>query len=125
MGNAYKIYYGGLTPHLEIESEIEDKEKGVYQVDITVENSGFLPTALQHARQIGIAKPVVLTVDTDDNLEILLGEEKLDVGHIDGNSKSEEVTYIVRKKNASAGAVLNVTVSSPRAGKAKKAVNIK
>jgi hypothetical protein len=124
MGNAYKVYYAGLTPHLEIKSEIVDKDKGVYQVGITVENSGFLPTALQHAQQMGIAKPVVLDVEPGDNLEILLGEKKLSLGHIGGNSKSEEITYIVRKKNASGRAVLNVTAAAPRAGKDTKAIAI-
>ena len=124
MGNAYKMYFGGLTPHLEITNEIEDKEGGVYQIDITVENSGFLPTALQHAQQVKIAKPVVLEVEPGDNLEILLGEKKLDLGHIGGNSKSEEIIFIVRKKNTSGRAVLNVTAAAPRAGKDTKAITI-
>jgi hypothetical protein len=124
MGNAYKMYFGGLTPHLGIKSEIEDKQKGVFQVDITVENSGFLPTALQHAQQVGIAKPVVLDVEAGENLELLVGEKKLDIGHIDGNSESKTFTYVVRKQKESERAVLKVTVASPKAGKATKAVAI-
>jgi len=124
MGNAYKIYFGGLTPRLGIESEVENKDKGVYQIDLTVENSGVLPTALEYAQEIGAAKPVVLEVAPDDNLEIILGEKKLDIGHIRGSSESEDVTYVVRKKNPSSRAVLNVTVASPRAGKVTKEIVI-
>ncbi len=122
MGNAYKIYIGGLTPKLSIESETEDKDNGLFQVDITVRNEGFLPTALQHAQQIGAAKPLVLEVEPDGNLEIILGEDMLALGHIFGNSKSEKTTYIVRKKDSSRRAALTAVVASPKAGKATETI---
>jgi hypothetical protein len=125
MGNAYKIYLAGLTPNLEIESEVTDKDKGVYQVDITVKNTGFLPTALQHARSLEAAQPVVLELDPGSNLEILLGEGKLSLGHIDGNAESEETVYMLRKKDVSKPAVLKAVVHSPRAGRGSAEIEIK
>ena len=59
---------------------------------------------------------LVLDVEPDDNLEILFGEGKLALDHIDGNSESEALTYIVRKKDPSSEASLRVTVAAPRAG---------
>jgi hypothetical protein len=125
MGNAFKIYIAGLTPKLEIEAEVTDKEKGVYQVDIKVKNTGFLPTALQHARTLEAAKPVVLEVTPGSNLEILLGDEKYELGHIDGTSESEETTYLLRKKDASQPAVLKAVVHAPRAGRASEEIVMK
>jgi murein tripeptide amidase MpaA len=124
MGNAYKIYVGGLTPKLSIESETEDKDNGLFQVDITVQNEGFLPTALQHAQQIGAARPLVLEVEPDSNLEIILGEDKLALGHIPGSSKSAKTTYIVRKKDSSLQAALKAVVASPKAGRATETIVI-
>ena len=56
MGNAYKIYMAGLTPRLRVKSEVSatNAEAGIYQVDITVENSGFLHTALQQAQALEV-----------------------------------------------------------------------
>lgn len=125
MGNAFKIYIAGLTPKLEIEAEIADKGKGVYRVDIKVKNSGFLPTALQHARSLEAAKPVVLEVTPGSNLEILLGDEKYELGHIDGTAESEEITYLLRKKDASQPAVLKAVVYAPRAGRASEEIVVK
>lgn len=118
MGNAYKIYLGDLTPRLGIKSEIEDKQQGVYEVVLSVENTGFLPTALQQAQVVGISPKLalVLDVEPDDNLEILFGEEKVALPHLGGNSESDELTYIVRKKDPSSEASLRVTVAAPRAG---------
>ena len=127
MGNAYKIYLANLTPRLSIKSEIEDKGEGVYEVVLSVENAGFLPTALQQAQSVGISPKLalVLDVEPDDNLEILFGEEKLALAHIDGNSESAELTYIVRKKNPSDEASLRVTVAAPRAGKDTREIAIR
>jgi hypothetical protein len=61
----------------------------------------------------------------DDNLEILFGDEKMALPHIDGNSESEELTYIVRKKNPSEQALLEVTVAAPRAGRETREIAIR
>jgi hypothetical protein len=117
MGNAYKLYMAGLTPRLKVKSEVTatNEAAGIYQVDITVENTGFLHTALQQARVLGVVEPVILTVEGDDDLEILFGEEKLGIGHINGQSESEPISYVVRKRNASSPAVLAVAATAQRA----------
>lgn len=117
MGNAYKIYMAGLTPRLKVKSEIQatNADAGIYQVDITVENTGFLHTALEQARALGVVDPVLLEVEGDGNLEILFGEEKAEIGHINGQSESETISFVVRKRNASAPAVLTVSATAQRA----------
>ncbi|MCK5650269.1 MAG: hypothetical protein KAJ42_02785, partial [Gemmatimonadetes bacterium] len=117
MGNAYKIYMAGLTPRLKVKSEIQttNADAGIYQIDITVENTGFLHTALEQARALGVVDPVLLEVEGDGNLEILFGEEKAEIGHINGQSESETISFVVRKRNASAPAVLTVSATAQRA----------
>jgi hypothetical protein len=125
MGNNYVVYVAGLAPKLKIgEVKITDKEGGIYQIDITVENRGFLPTATEQAQTLEMIKPVLLEVDPDDNLEILLGEKKEKLGHIGGNSESKKITYIFRVKDSSKKAVLNASVSSQKAGRDLKEIVI-
>jgi murein tripeptide amidase MpaA len=117
MGNAYKIYMAGLTPRLEVKSEVSatNAEAGIYQVDITVENTGFLSTALEQAQALEVVEEIVLEVGADANLEILFGEEKAKIGHIDGNSESETISFVVRKRDTAVDAVLKVTATGQRA----------
>jgi hypothetical protein len=126
MGNAFVIYLANQAARIKIgEPGITDKDGGIYQVDIQVENKGFLPTATQQAVELNAVDPVLLTVEPNDNVEILLGEEKVKLGQIDGYSESEKATYLVRVKDSSVEAVLKVSATSQRAGVDSKEILIK
>jgi hypothetical protein len=126
MGNAFVIYLAGQAAKIKIgEPEITDKEGGIYQVDIKVENKGFLPTATQQAVELRIVEPVLLEIEPNENIEILLGEKKVKLGQIDGFSESDKTTYIIRVKDPSQKAVLAVLAKSQKAGKDWKEIVIK
>ena len=126
MGNAYVIYLAGQAAKIKIgEPEITDKEGGIFQVDIKVENSGFLPTATQQAVEMNMVEPVIMEIVPNDNVEILLGENKVELGQIAGHSESDVTTYILRVKDASQKAVLQVHAKSQKAGKDSTEVVIK
>ena len=127
MGNAYKIYMAGLTPRLEVKSEVSgaNREMGIFQVDVTVENTGFLHTALEQAQALQVVDEIVLEVATDEDLEILFGEERTRIGHIDGNSESQAVSYLVRKRDPAAEAVLTVWAKGQRALNAEAKVVVR
>ena len=126
MAMAMGGFLASLPAKLEIESEINatNEEAGIYQVDITVRNTGFLRTALQHAETIDVVDPVILEVTPDSNLEILFGEERVRLDHINGNSKSDKIPYVLRKKNAAAGAILKTSVKAQRANNDAKEISI-
>jgi hypothetical protein len=117
MGNNFVIYLAGLVPNVEVgEIEVTDKKGGIYQVDIAVKNTGFLPTATEQARALKIDDPVLLEVFPDANLEIIYGEKKTKLGQIDGYSESSKTTYILRIKDPAIKAVLEIHVTSQKAG---------
>lgn len=125
MGNAFVIYLAGQAAKIQIgEPEITDKDGGIYQVDIRVENKGFLPTATQQAVELNMIEPVLLEVEPNENVEILLGEKKVKLGQIDGYSESDKTTYIIRVKDSSQKAVLEVRTKSQKAGKDTKEIVI-
>lgn len=126
MGNNFVVYLAGLVPKIEIgETEVIDKKGGIYQVDITVKNTGFLPTATEQAQSLKIAEPVILELTFDDNCEMIYGEPKTKIAQIPGHTKSPKITYILRVIDPSRKAVLNVRVSSQKAGHATKDVALK
>jgi murein tripeptide amidase MpaA len=118
MGNAFVIYLADQAAKIEIvEPKITDKKGGIYQIDVKVKNTGFLPTATQQAIELNAVDPVLLIIEPNANIEILLGEKKVKLGQINGYSENEKTTYIVRIKDPSQKAVLKVHAQSQRAGK--------
>jgi hypothetical protein len=126
MGNRFVVYLAGLVPRIKIgEVKITDKAGGVYQVDIIIENIGFLPTATQQAEALRTAESVQLEVEPSKNLEILWGEKRVKLDQIQGHGESEETTYIVRIKDDSQPASLTASVKSEKAGRDSKDIVIK
>jgi hypothetical protein len=119
------IYLAGQAAKIKIgEPEVTDKEGGIFQVDIKVENNGFLPTATQQAVELNMTEPILLEVEPNENVEILLGEKKVKLGQIDGYSESEKTTYVIRVKDPSQKSVLEVRAKSQKAGKDVKEIVI-
>ncbi len=126
MGNGFVVYLAGQAPRVKVgKTEVIDKEGGIFQVDITVENTGFLPTATQQAQNLSLAEPVKLSVEPGDNVEILFGEEKIELGQIDGHGESEQTSYIVRVRDISQKALLKVSVKSQKAGADSRNIIVK
>jgi hypothetical protein len=125
MGNNFVIYLAGLVPRVEVgEFEVTDKQGGIFQLDIAVKNTGFLPTATEQAQALRIDEPVLLEVFPDPNLELIYGEAKTKLGQIEGYSESVKTAYILRVKDPAHKAVLEVQVSSQKAGRASKNIVI-
>ena len=126
MGNNFIIYLAGLAPRVEFSDiKITDKKGGIFQLDILVKNSGFLPTETEQAYKVKILKPTLLELEPGKDVEILYGEGKVKLGRIEGFSESKKLTYILRIKNGSKMAVINVSVTSQRAGNASKKFKLK
>ena len=126
MGNRFVLYLASLAPDVALaEIEIADKKGGIYQLDVTAENRGFLPTATELAQDLKICEPVLLEVIPDDNVEIIYGETKIKLGQIDGHSESSKITYILRLKDQSLKGKIRLQVASQKAGKDIRTVTIK
>ncbi|MFC1564239.1 hypothetical protein ACFL6G_04840, partial [candidate division KSB1 bacterium] len=126
MGNDFIIYLAEQRPKIDFgDIEITDKEDGIFQLDISVRNTGFLPTETEQAYKLNVLDPTLLVVEPGDNVEIIYGEDKVKLGKIDGFSESEKLTYIIRVKRGTRNPVLNVFVTSQRAGKVSKEIILK
>jgi murein tripeptide amidase MpaA len=125
MGNNFVMYLAAQAPKIMIgETKLTDKKDGIYQVDIKVKNTGFLPTATQQAVTLNMVDPVLLEVEPNENVEILLGEKKVRLGQINGHSESDNTVYIVRVKDPAQKAILKISVNTQKAGKDSKEIVI-
>ncbi len=94
-------------------------------MDLEVDNLGFLPTATEQALALRIAKPVLLEIEPGENVEIIYGEKKVELGQIQGYSSSGKTTYILRVKEGQREPVLKVSVKTQKAGNDTKEIIIK
>ncbi|KPK61749.1 MAG: hypothetical protein AMS21_09050 [Gemmatimonas sp. SG8_38_2] len=126
-GNRYTVYLATLAPRVELsigEVEAIDEQAGLYQLDISVKNLGALRTATEQGEWLGVVEPVRLEVSPSDNVEILSGETRVDLGQINGASESEETTYVFRVTDPASEATVAVSVWSQRAGRDSTVVRI-
>jgi len=126
-GNRYTVYLATLAPRVEIsvgEVEVVDQAAGLYQVDLSVKNLGALRTATEQGEWLGVVEPVLLEVLPSDNVEILSGEIRVDLGQINGASESEKITYLLRLTAPASAGTLDVSVWSQRAGRDSAVVGI-
>ncbi len=98
------------------------KEKGVFDLVVTVANEGFLPTALKMADRVKIVRPDNVTVTLPDGLTLVSGRARQDIGYLAGGQK-KDVVWKVKGTTPFSGD-LDVAFSSTRGGVEKKKIKI-
>lgn len=108
--------------------------EGIFKIVAIVKNHGFLPSNISEvAKEIRVAKPVIVEIKPGAGAELLHGQAKTDVGHLEGRvsapgfygsgvgslTKEKRVEWLVR---GAQGSTITVVASSPRAGVITKEV---
>jgi len=112
-------------------------EKRVYRVIVVVENSGFLPTyGSKKAQERKFLKPLTLEMLPGEGVELLSGEKKLELGHLEGRSNKLGISpyqtgsssdYRVKAEwfvQASPGATITVEAYCERGGRVRKVARL-
>ncbi|MFM7203785.1 MAG: M14 family metallopeptidase [Myxococcota bacterium] len=94
--------------------EAQKLGEGLYQVDAVVWNGGFLPSHLtRSALSKRVARPVQLRLSGPEALEVVSGQAKQELGHLDGYGDHALAHWIVK---AEAGTVVKLHLDAHRAG---------
>jgi hypothetical protein len=105
----------GMLPRVSIaDTEVTAHGGGVFTVSVEVENSGFLPTALQQGTRARAVNATFVQIQIDDD-DILSGAEKTtNVEVLSGSgTRSEKVTWVIRGRE---GASVEIKLQSQKAG---------
>jgi hypothetical protein len=102
---------------------------GFYKVEAHIQNQGFLPTnvtnqAIRNRTAKTVEASILLT-----NAKLIMGEEKVDLGHLQGHSVRSEspvqkVEWMV-KKSGGGQVKASVMVASEKGGTVKKEITLK
>jgi hypothetical protein len=83
----WNLYLMSMTPLVRItDAKVVPKESGFFQIVANIQNQGYLPTNVtQLAVRNGTAKTVKATI-TLTGATLVTGKEKIDIGHLPGNT---------------------------------------
>ncbi|MEW6238335.1 MAG: M14 family metallopeptidase [Candidatus Omnitrophota bacterium] len=106
-------------PRIRIQDiEIKALEQNVFEIEVKVENAGFLPTILAHGERTGEIFPTRLETNLPAGA-FLAGSPRARVGALHGSGGIEEIRYIVK---APAGTKVEFTLISAQAGRDARTV---
>jgi hypothetical protein len=129
----FMTYQASLSPLIRLrdvkQSVVAD---GVYKVEATVSNYGYLPTYVSEAARANRRDMPVFVNLSVENGEVVSGHQRLNLGHLDGNAPGPEgyflfsvndrrlpsrtVEWIIRKENNGRPCVVSVLAAAAKAG---------
>ncbi len=111
----------GLLPNVSVEkTDVVEKGSGLFEVNVTVRNNGYLPTALRHGLATRQMRPI--------QVELLLGEQKLLAGdakrridRLEGSGKTSDHSWLIQGKK---GSSVLIKVTSRKGGSSRVEVRL-
>jgi hypothetical protein len=126
----WNLYLVSQSPLVQITKiKYISEGSGFYKVEAHIQNQGFLPTNVtSQAIRNRMAKTVKASISLT-NAKLIMGDEKIDLGHLSGHSIRSEspvqkVEWMV-KKSGSGKIKASVMVASEKGGTVKKEITLK
>ena len=127
----FALSHASTAPRLQAQLEVEELSPGIRRLELTVENTGYLPTNVTKiAVDKNLVKPVKAAIKMPEGTSLVSGKAEVELGHLTGRSALWEnrwrdpaffaglpsdyacrVVWVVRGEGA-----FQVEVSSERAG---------
>jgi murein tripeptide amidase MpaA len=111
----FLIAHAQASPKLRAEfHQVEAVGENVYRISVAVRNDGCLPTNVtEQAIKMERAKPVEARISLGENDELLVGDAKEEIGHLDGYGGRRKVEWVVRFAGEPAG---RIEIAGEKAG---------
>ncbi len=118
----FAVYLSSLFPRIRIaKTEVENHGGGIFTVKAEIENSGFLPTALQHGVVSGSVKPTMVQLEVKPD-QIISGNNKTNFFQsLAGSKNRQKYEWIIKGKT---GAKIELKVVSQKAGSDKTVITL-
>jgi murein tripeptide amidase MpaA len=116
---SFFLSYAAMTPLIKItDIKVESKGGSVYQVLMTVTNTGATPTASGQGILNRQTRPVLAILDLPGNAQLISGIKRVKAGHL-APSETKTVTWTI---TAPAGTTIKLTANAQRGGTETKEV---
>ena len=129
---------GDMLPHLDIHSlTLTSLGNSDYHLNLVVENNGFLPTyTSKQAKKRKAARPARVELSLPDNVSLLSGKQRTEIGYLEGRSNKLDVTFLWEASptdnrgraewvlHTEGDAVVHIKITSERAGTIHKDITL-
>jgi len=119
----FAVYLTTLFAKVKIaKTEVINHGGGIFRITAEVENSGYLPTALQHGVTSRAVKPTLVQLGVDPK-QILSGSSKMNFFQkLDGSGKRQKYEWLIK---GSSGDKIELLVVAQKAGSDTKTIVLK
>mgnify|MGYP005839970389 CR=1 FL=1 len=99
--------------------EVSNKGSGIYQVEVWIENMGFIPFCTEMGKRNKIPVPAIITIE-GDNIELMSGKSRTPVNQV-GGKKSVKYSWLIKSdKNND----IKINLVSKTAGRDNKTIKL-
>jgi len=97
----FSLKHASLLPYIQIaDVKVTSIGGGIFRIEVTVENQGFLPTNIsQLAVKKGLAKPIVVEIEFNEGAELVTGRNWIKIDRLEG--RSERLSEMISQPPAS------------------------
>ena len=119
----FLVELAGMLPSVRIaNTEVTAHGGGIFTVTVEVENTGFLPTSLQHGVRSRSVGPTFVQIQIDDDAILSGAEKTATVGVLAGSGSRGKVTWVISGRE---GAQLEIKLHSQKAGRDTSTVTLR
>jgi hypothetical protein len=119
----FLVELAGMLPSVRIaNTEVTAHGGGIFTVTVEVENTGFLPTSLQHGVRSRSVGPTFVQIQIDDDAILSGAEKTATVGVLAGSGSRGKITWVIR---GTEGAQLEIKLHSQKAGRDNSTVTLR
>ena len=96
----FVVRLAGMLPRVRIvDAQVTDHGGGVFTVEAEIENSGYLPTSLQHGVVSRAVQPTTIQIQVDP-MDVITGATKtMEVRQLAGSGARERFTWVIRGRS--------------------------
>ncbi|MBN2548013.1 MAG: hypothetical protein JXB15_02560 [Anaerolineales bacterium] len=134
----FAVALGELLPHIDLHTlNVTPLGGGDYQLNLVVDNSGFLPTyTSQQGKKRAAIRPVRVELILPEGVSLLNGRPRVDLGHLEGRSNKLDVTAVWGETSTDhraraewvlhgpEGATVELHINSERAGSIHRTIHL-
>lgn len=135
----FALRYATVLPQAGIKDlRVTVLSENTFELEAIVVNNGFLPTNLsRRAIDVGAARPVIVTLESESEIEFIVGQERMDLGNLEGRSErnapysrffdrgtpAKKVEWVVRVSDPGS-CVVKVRAVSQKGGEDQREVSL-
>lgn len=119
----FVVKLASMLPRVRIAStEVKAHGGGLFTVTVDVENTGFLPSSLQHGVVSGSVKPTLVQIQVPAENIVTGAPKAMRIASLNGSNSRQRISWVIRGRS---GAAVEINVLAQKGGTDSATVTLK